>query len=179
MNVNSRENEFVKLGHIHQTHGLNGEVLVSFSDNTPLRPLFKKGNFCFIEIKNQTYIPYKILSTKSANSSSVICIFDMFEMIDKAKEIAGKSIFFHKEQIPKSFQTQFKEMWIDYEIIQTLDNQSIGIIHTVLQTPGQTLAQILHNENEILIPLNEDWIQSIDHNKKVILMDIPEGLLDL
>lgn len=175
----SRENEFVQLGHIHQTHGLNGEVLVSFSDKTPLRPLFKKGNFCFIEIKNQTFIPYKIISSKLSNTSSAIAVFDTFETIDKAKAITGKRIFFHKDQIPKSFQTQYKEMWIDYEIIQTSDNTSIGIVHSILQTPGQTLAEIRRKDREILIPLNEDWIVSIDHNLKSILMNIPEGLLEL
>jgi 16S rRNA processing protein RimM len=45
--------------------------------------------------------------------------------------------------------------------------------------PQQEIAVVVYQNKEVLIPLNEKLIVSIDEDKKVILMDLPEGLLTL
>ncbi len=41
------------------------------------------------------------------------------------------------------------------------------------------MAFVIHNGREVLIPLNESLIVSVDRENKTLLMDLPEGLLDM
>lgn len=173
-----REKEFLQVGKIHQTHGLNGEVNVSFSDTNKLHHLLKKGAYCFIEIRNKTFIPYQIITCQK-NGLSAYMSFDMFSDIDKAKGIAGKNIYLHLDQIPQSYLQEFKDMWVGYTVIDSSNSNTIGIIDEVIKSPGQVLGLIHVSNKELLLPLNDDLIQLIDHNDKTIRMDIPSGLLDI
>jgi 16S rRNA processing protein RimM len=42
-----------------------------------------------------------------------------------------------------------------------------------------TLFQVEGPKGELLIPAQEDFIQDINHEKREILVELPEGLLDL
>jgi len=41
------------------------------------------------------------------------------------------------------------------------------------------LCRIEVNEKEVLIPLNESTIEKIDHKKKEVIVELPEGLLEI
>ena len=45
--------------------------------------------------------------------------------------------------------------------------------------PQQEMFAITYKKRELLIPVSKDYIVKIDHDKKEILMDLPDGLLDL
>ena len=55
----------------------------------------------------------------------------------------------------------------------------VGLIEEVVQYPQQLMAIVKDGEVEFLIPLNEAFLLNIDPDEKVIVMDLPEGLLDL
>ena len=41
------------------------------------------------------------------------------------------------------------------------------------------MAFVVHNGREVLVPLNESLIVAIDRENRTLLMDLPEGLLDM
>ncbi|RYG05892.1 MAG: 16S rRNA processing protein RimM, partial [Chitinophagaceae bacterium] len=45
--------------------------------------------------------------------------------------------------------------------------------------PQQFIATVLYKETEIMFPLNEDIIVEIDDEEETILVNLPEGLLDV
>ncbi|MGE9616247.1 MAG: hypothetical protein ACQPRJ_01515 [Solitalea-like symbiont of Acarus siro] len=55
----------------------------------------------------------------------------------------------------------------------------IGVVESILRYPQQNLASLSYNGKNILIPLVPDLIVKIDHNKKNIIMALPEGLLEI
>jgi 16S rRNA processing protein RimM len=38
---------------------------------------------------------------------------------------------------------------------------------------------IQKEDDELLIPVSEEYIKKIDHENKIIVVELPEGLLDL
>jgi 16S rRNA processing protein RimM len=59
-------------------------------------------------------------------------------------------------------------------------DQMLGSISEVLTNNGQWLINVISkNKKDILIPFHEHFIRSIDKRKKIIIMDIPEGLTDI
>jgi 16S rRNA processing protein RimM len=66
---------------------------------------------------------------------------------------------------------------LGYTIIQ--EKKSLGDILEVIEQPHQMLCRIEINEKEVLIPLNEDTLKKIDHKKKQVIVQLPEGLLEI
>ena len=48
-----------------------------------------------------------------------------------------------------------------------------------VEQPHQLLCRIEIETKEVLIPLHEDTIIKIDQKKKQIIVDLPEGLLEI
>jgi len=49
----------------------------------------------------------------------------------------------------------------------------------VLEYPNQALFQVFRDGKEILIPIQDEIITAVNREKKQILIDAPEGLIDL
>jgi len=41
------------------------------------------------------------------------------------------------------------------------------------------LCRIEINKKEVLIPINESFLKKIDHKKKEVIVELPEGLIDV
>ncbi|HXA02830.1 MAG TPA: hypothetical protein VNW99_12625, partial [Cytophagaceae bacterium] len=55
----------------------------------------------------------------------------------------------------------------------------LGKITEVYIMPGQEMLAMAWKEKEVLIPVNEHILLKADHKKKILQVDLPEGLLDL
>jgi 16S rRNA processing protein RimM len=59
-------------------------------------------------------------------------------------------------------------------------NRLLGSISEVVLNNGQWLLLVTSTEEkEILIPFHEHFIVSIDKRKKIVFMEIPEGLTEI
>jgi 16S rRNA processing protein RimM len=55
----------------------------------------------------------------------------------------------------------------------------IGVIREVLELPGQFLALVDYQDQEVMVPLHPSLIQKADLKNRILEMDLPEGLLEL
>ena len=55
----------------------------------------------------------------------------------------------------------------------------VGVISNINDTTAQALFEIDREGTEVLIPLNDDIIRSVDRNKKTVTVHTPPGLIDL
>ncbi|HUM64244.1 MAG TPA: 16S rRNA processing protein RimM, partial [Chitinophagaceae bacterium] len=66
---------------------------------------------------------------------------------------------------------------LGYSIID--NGKVLGPILEVIEQPHQLLCRLDIQSKEVLVPLNETFLQKIDHRKKQVLVTLPEGLLDI
>lgn len=66
---------------------------------------------------------------------------------------------------------------LGYTIID--QQQQLGEILELIEQPQQLLCRIEINNQEALIPLHEDTLKKIDHKKRQVHVQLPEGLLDI
>ena len=62
--------------------------------------------------------------------------------------------------------------------IQAAGYPMLGPIEEIIDLPEHYLAQVKYQGKEVLIPLHEDLILENKAPTKVLVMDLPEGLLD-
>jgi len=59
------------------------------------------------------------------------------------------------------------------------NGEHIGNIVDVIENVAQNLFLIEHGNQNYLVPAVEAFIQTINHEEKIIYLELPEGLLDL
>ena len=64
-------------------------------------------------------------------------------------------------------------------VLVDIEGQDIGVIKEVVQYPEQLMAVVDVDSQDVLVPLNETFIQGVDPEQSAIWVDLPEGLLDI
>jgi len=67
---------------------------------------------------------------------------------------------------------------IGYKVID-LNRGEIGVISAINDTTSQALFEIDFNGKQILIPMNDEFIHKLNKEEKQLVVNTPEGLIDL
>ncbi len=163
--------ELIKIGKALKTHGFKGHLRI-FIDEFYMDD-FKAMKAIFIE-----QLPYFILAKDINSESQAIISLEDINSKERAFLLQGKDIYAKEEELSEILEEDpYKEL-IGY----TMEDQQIGKIGEIveiLEMPQQYIAQILKEGKEILVPLNDTFIQKIDDRKKIVFTQLPEGLLDI
>jgi 16S rRNA processing protein RimM len=165
----------ILLGTITKVHGYEGAVTVRlekpFIENIP------ELESVFIEIEGKP-VPFFVTFLDYPGADIIRLQFDGYRSIDKVKKFAGCRVFLTSGN-PGSDSGQDIRSLTGFKIY-TCDSKKIGTVTGLIENPGQALLIIDAGKGmEILIPLHENLIVKIDRKKKIIEMDLPEGLTDL
>ncbi len=170
--------DYVAIGYTQKAHGVQGEIKIEVKPEF-LEDFFR-GTLFFIEIADKK-IPYFI--EKIRGKEQLIVKLEDINTREKAKVISSKAIYLRQsdllEEEEKEFEVAETSVYGAYVGFELKDKELglIGTIEEVVEYPQQELAVVNYLEKERLIPLNEQFITSIDVKEKVIHLELPEGLL--
>ncbi len=102
------------------------------------------------------------------------------DTISQALEFVGEDIFCPVEEFSPVEQGEYRFHQIEGCTVVTQSGEQVGLVHDVIQVSENDLLVVHGSEGrEILIPLSQTICLKIDLEKKTIIIDPPEGLLDL
>ncbi|HWW38345.1 ribosome maturation factor RimM [Pedobacter sp.] len=163
------------IGYITKTKGLKGEVQLYFEYDEPeLLDL----DVVFAEI-NGKMVPFFISSYKLQPNNTGNFFFDDVDHIDKAQPLLRKKIYIPLSKVPEREDEDFHYNDLKGYIVSDETQGELGEIIEVNEYPQQFVATISYQNKEVLFPLNEDMILEIDEERQTLLIDLPEGLLDI
>ncbi len=170
--------EFVKIGKTQKPHSIKGELKLSVED-IYVDDLFEV-EAVFLELRGQK-VPYFVEELQEGNA--MIIKLEGIETRNAADELAHKDLYLRREDINLPDEVilsggMFYKHLEGFLIVET-ELGEIAIIEEVAEFPQQEMAYISYNNKTLLIPLNTQLIKSIDNEAKKVLMELPEGLLDL
>ncbi|HSY62517.1 MAG TPA: ribosome maturation factor RimM [Cytophaga sp.] len=163
-------------GNIIKVHGVKGEVLVQvFSDDLTD---YEALESVFVEIK-QKQIPFFLTSFNFATQKRCILSFEDIVTVEQAKPLVGADIY-----IPISEMAEADESRVSYQAIigfQVIDSiqGKLGVISNFFQKTGQDLLMMDYKDAEILIPMTEQIVHSVDVKTKQVHTTLPEGLIEI
>jgi 16S rRNA processing protein RimM len=165
----------IRIGKIVATHGLNGSlVLTHVVGNSKW---LKKEHTLLVEMQKGSYIPHFISACKPTNDKEYHINIEDIGTVEQARKLVTKQVYVD-EAILAGYAKKSPLLWIGFKIIDSRKGD-IGIIDDVVQTGHQWLARLSYNNVEVLVPLIDVMIENLDLKKKVIKMNLPEGLLDI
>ncbi|MDG2368727.1 MAG: ribosome maturation factor RimM [Flavobacteriaceae bacterium] len=164
------------LGKIVSKFSFRGEVLLKLdSDESPSLKL----KTIFIEI-DKILVPFSIVKISLHKSSLLKIKFDGVDSENLADKILRRNTFLPLKDLPKLDGNKFYYHEIIGFKAEDLHKGEIGIIKEVNDQTSQPIVKINTNENkEVMIPLVDDFLIKLERNKKKIIFNLPQGLIDL
>jgi 16S rRNA processing protein RimM len=167
--------EYYKIGKLVAVFGLKGELVLkhTLGKKTSLKGL----QAIFIEEKKQSFIPWFIETAKIKTEEEVYLKLEGVDTREAAMKLTQKEIWIPEPDFKKLAAKSAPASILGYTIIN--DNEPLSKVLEVIEQPHQLLCRIEINQKEVLIPLNEQTIQKIDHKKKQVSVSLPDGLLEI
>ncbi len=165
------------LGFIVKTVGVEGALVVSFEADDPSK--YNQLESVFIQIEGKL-IPFFIeeIHFRSPKGEAVIRFEDV-DTIHKARHLCKREMYLQMEGLPPGEDGAFRFQEVKGYKAYHDQGDYLGVIHEILEYPGNPVFRIIGDEQEILIPVADDFIQKIDHAEGSIYLQPPDGLLDL
>jgi 16S rRNA processing protein RimM len=164
------------LGKITKPHGLKGEVQIWLDVDLP--EAYEDLEALFLETKGEM-VPYIIEQIQIRGKKSILKLED-FKKIEDTEKIIGLEVYLPLKKLPKLKGNQFYyHDVIGYTVFNESVENEVGKLTAIYESTGQDLFAILKDEKEILIPIVDNFIVSIDHESQSIVVNVPDGLIDL
>lgn len=166
---------FVQIAILGKTKGIEGAVRVKVKDQFLEQVVSQE--FLFVDI-NGSKVPMAVEGFDTAGGLFVY--FEGLETKEQAARVVGRGVYVPEDQFvpveePDS-QLRFNYM-TGYTIVS--GDLTVGVIKEVREFPQQEIAVVIRGSDEIMIPLHEDLIRQEDRDKRLVEMELPEGLLDI
>lgn len=166
------EDSVYKIGTITRTHGVRGEVVMSFTDDVWDRA---EADYLVLRIDG-ILVPFFLEEYRFRSDYVALLKFLDYDTAEAAEELRGVDVYFPFELTPEHDADEPYE-WRNFVGFHIIDAKR-GDLGPVDRVDDST-ANVLFCIGSRLIPAAEDFVQEIDFPGRTILMNLPEGLLDL
>lgn len=164
------------LGKIVRKYSFNGELLIKLDTDQP--ELYENLDAVFIDYRN-TFIPFFIESSQLHKSDLLRVQFEDVTTEADADSLLKSDVYLPLELLPKLEGNKF----YFHEVIGfAITDEHFGPVGTIMgvnDSTAQALFEIERDGKEILIPVNDEFIKTVDRKNKTIVVETPEGLIDL
>ncbi|HBF88319.1 MAG TPA: 16S rRNA processing protein RimM [Bacteroidales bacterium] len=160
-------------------YNLSGEFVLNFEKNI-FHELKEKG-LIYIEIDNRL-VPFFLLSVKRKSRTAAIVKFDDIITPKRLEKLADCKVYIidsEEEIIQHDNNDDFDiNSLIGFSLFD-IEKGEIGKVKEINIYSYNVILIVFKGRREILVPYADEIIQEIDFDKKTILANLPEGLLDL
>jgi len=164
------------VGKITRKYSYNGELIINVDSDYP--EIIIKTESVYITI-GDNLVPF-FMERKSWQKTLQLRV--KFEDVDSesdADQLLNKKVYLPNDLLPKREGLDFyQNEIIDFKVEDTQYGY-VGIVVGVNDKTPQTLLEVKDERGLVFIPVNEVFIKQIDRKNQLIVVETPEGLLDL
>lgn len=175
------QKDLTPVGKFQKTHALKGELNALLDIDAEF---FLEGNALIVDVDG-IFVPFYSISIRSKGKTSFLIKLDGIDTEEEAKPFVNKIIYASKQQLAPYFDLTEEEIINDDELLgyKVVDIDNKEVIGTIIDIDSSTsnLLFIIESPDskQIFVPAVDDFIKEIDDKKRIILMSLPKGLIDL
>lgn len=169
--------KYVPVGRLGKVHGLGGFLRVKLEVQSYWDDVLQAG-VLFVG-DEQAPLPYFIAEVRE--EPTWLVQFEDIPNREAAEALAGEVIYLRESDLSAIAEPTAESTFV-YMTGYTIDDVQtgrVGVIEDVVEYPQQWMAILMLEQGQVLVPLHEDLIEDIDAERRVVRMNLPEGLLDL
>lgn len=167
--------ELVAIARIVKPRGLRGELVGELLTDFPERfealetvvGLFPDGTRRDLKIEDAWF-----------QKDRIVLRFAGIDSIDEAEKLRGTEICVPEADAVELDEDEFFDWQLEGCEVRTVEDERIGTVREVMRTGGTENLVVGDGEREFLIPFAGSICIEVDVEKKLIRVDLPEGLLE-
>ncbi|MBO5251783.1 MAG: 16S rRNA processing protein RimM [Bacteroidaceae bacterium] len=170
-----RKDEVFKIGVFNKPHGVKGELSFTFTDD-----IFDRVD-CeyFVCLLDGIFVPFFIEEYRFRSDTTALVKLERVDTAEAARKFTNVEVYFpvkfaeedDSEDIPTwNYFVGFKVKDIhhgDLGEIVAVDDSTMNVFFAIEQKDGE----------ELLLPAHEEFMVKIEKKKRLLTVEIPEGLL--
>lgn len=195
----------LQIGFVHRAHGLRGEVKVQLFDadsvaleQSPFlwlgpsapegavpdgaapRRLSPQGAQAGRAGTGPAHDKRKLRSLRKTGDGLYIALLEGVTDRDLAERLQGLGVYVDRTQLPELDEDEYYVGDTVGYRVQLADGTPVGTVRSILETAGNSLMVVERATGvEALIPMVPQIVQSVSPEERTVVIDPPEGLLDL
>lgn len=174
-----RLSEIAEIGHFNKPHGIKGEISVSLDTDVDLNDIK-----CIIISIDGIFVPFFIKSVRPKTADTSLITIDGIESEEQAQEFVNRSLYIRRCDLPEDEDLTDEDGFYASDLIgfeiKDINAGNIGVINDVNDTTSNILFVVNTAEGkELLIPVADEFILSVDLENEIVETDIPSEILTL
>ncbi len=167
--------EYFITGKFVAVFGLQGELILKH--NLGKKTLLKGVAAIFVEEKKESFIPWFVENTRAKTDEEIYVKLEGIATREQATKLVQKQAWLPEEEFKKFAAKSSPVGLLHFDVVQ--DGEVVGKIVEVIEQPHQTLCRIDFQGKEAYIPLHEETLLKIDKKAGQVVVNLPDGLLDI
>lgn len=170
-----RPEEVYCIGKFTRTHGVQGEMALAFTDD-----VFDRTDCPYLVCNmDGILVPFFIEEYRFKSDSVALIKFERIDTSEAAAIFTNKEVYFPKDYAEQAENGEYSWQYFIGFATEDDTHGHLGELVAVDESTINTLFVVERpNGDELLIPAQEEFIEELDHDKRIIKFNLPDGLLE-
>ena len=164
------------LGKIVRKHSYKGEVVVKLDTDEP--ELYTNLESVFVQL-NDDLVPFFIEKSLLQKGNQLRVSFEDVKSEADADMLIGAGLYLPLEMLPELSGNNFYFHEVIGFLVEDINFGKVGTIKAINDSSAQPVMEIDADGVELMIPVVDEFIKKVDRAQKKIVVETPEGLIDL
>lgn len=169
--------DYYQLGYIVKPHGLQGALQLFLDVDFPEDYQNLESVF-LLPSKAGALVPFFVEYINIQDQRTIVK-FEEIDTIEQATDLVKAEVYLPLDQLPALEEGQFYY----HEIIgfSVHDQQAgrLGVVKDIYTSNYQDLIAMEYQQQEVLIPISDEIVLEVNRADKLIVTNLPDGLLDI
>jgi 16S rRNA processing protein RimM len=165
--------QLLKIGKFTKPHGVKGEIGLA----SDYEIACQEDSYLICE-RDGLPVPFFIEGLRPKSDTLMLIKLEGVDSEAEAATFAGCEVFLPSDCPEEALAEDSWASRIGYALF-TPEGRALGELRDLDFSTANVLLQVLCGEEERLIPAVDEWVVGIDRAHKRLVLDLPEGLLDL
>lgn len=176
-----RDPEYLVVGHLAKAHGNRGEVLIRLLTDEP-EAVFEPGRRVIVgdDRGEPGTVPLEeeVEASRPFKKGWLLKLAGIEDRV-RAKELAGRYLLVPTEERGELGEGEYYYHQLLGLEVETVDGREVGRVREVYETEPHHMLEVKGPEGVHLVPFRREVIRSVELETARLVIDPPEGLLEL
>jgi 16S rRNA processing protein RimM len=167
------DRELVCIGKLTRPHGLRGEMRVFEGQGTS--GAWRQALELWIGPDEESLEAFQVEKIRGGGKFAILALSEVAGM-DEAEALRGQLVFVDRNCLPPNEEGEFFAAELIGIRVEDRSGRPLGVLREIFDNGAHEVYVVVGDESEILLPVIEGVVLSVDLDGDLIVVDPPSGL---